>query len=115
MQFQVVITPSAKADIFEINTWFLENYPDLAEKWLWGISEAVTSLSKFPERCPISPESEAFDVVVRQLIHGKKPHTYRISQSRKKKFIFYVFAQPDNKVFWTNSVFAVLIKRMKFI
>ena len=78
MQFQVIITPSAKADIFEINTWFLGNYPDLAEKWLWGISEAVTSLSKFPERCPVSAESEAFDVVVRQLIHGKKPHTYRI-------------------------------------
>lgn len=78
MQFQVIITPSAKADIFEINTWLLENYPDSAESWLWGISQAVTSLSKFPERCPISRESEAFDVVVRQLFYGKKPHTYRI-------------------------------------
>jgi len=81
MQFQVIITPSAKADIFEINTWFLENYPDLAESWLWGISQSVTSLSKFPERCPVSAESEAFDVVVRQLIYGKKPHTYRILYS----------------------------------
>ena len=78
MQYQVIITPSAKADIFETNTWFLDNYPDLAEKWLWGISQAVTSLSKLPERCPVSPESKAFDVVVRQLIYGKKPHTYRI-------------------------------------
>lgn len=32
MKFQVLITPSAKADIFEINTWLLENYPDVAEK-----------------------------------------------------------------------------------
>ena len=78
MQFQVVITPSAKADIFEINAWLLENYPASAENWLWGISQAVTSLSKFPERCAVSPESEAFDVIVRQLIYGKKPHTYRI-------------------------------------
>lgn len=78
MQFQVVITPSAKADIFEINTWLLENHPDSAENWLWGISQAVASLSKFPERCPVSPESAAFDIVVRQLIYGKKPHTYRI-------------------------------------
>ena len=31
MQFQVIITPSAKADIFEINTWLLENFPDTAE------------------------------------------------------------------------------------
>ena len=78
MQYQVIITPSAKADIFETNTWFLENYPNVAEKWLWGISQAVTSLSKFPERCATSPESEAFDVIVRQLIYCKKPHTYRI-------------------------------------
>lgn len=88
MQFQVIITPSAKADIFEINTWFLENYPDLAEGWLWGISQSVTSLSKFPERCPVSAESEAFDVVVHQLIYGKKPHTYRI-----------LYSVQDNKVY----------------
>jgi hypothetical protein len=50
----------------------------LAEKWLWGISEAVTSLSKFPEGCLVSPESEAFDVIVRQLLYGKNPHIYRI-------------------------------------
>ena len=88
MQFQVIITPSAKADIFEINTFFLENYSDLAEKWLWGMSEAITSLSKFPERCPVSPESEAFDVIVRQLLYGKKPHIYRI-----------LFSVQDEKVY----------------
>ncbi len=100
MQFQVIITPSAKADIFETNTWLLENYPDLADKWLWGISEAITSLSKFPERCPVSPESEAFDVVVRQLFYGKKPHTYRICfRLRTKKSIFCGFAQPNKEVF----------------
>ena len=88
MKFQVLITPSAKADIFEINAWLLENYPSVAEKWLFGISQAVTSLSKFPERCPISPESEAFDVAVRQLIYGKNPHTYRILFSIRDEKVF---------------------------
>jgi plasmid stabilization system protein ParE len=78
MQYQVVITPSAKADIFEINAWLLENQPETAENWLWGISQAVASLSKMPERCPVSAESEAFDVIVRQLLYGKKPNVYRI-------------------------------------
>ncbi len=78
MQFQVVVTPSGKADIFEINAWLLENYPERAEDWLWRISQAITSLSKFPERCPVSPESKVFDVVVRQLLYGKKPNIYRI-------------------------------------
>ncbi len=88
MKFQVVITPSAKADIFETNTWLLENYPDLADRWLWGISEAITSLHKFPERYPVSPESKAFDVVVRQLFYGKKPHTYRILFSIKGEKVY---------------------------
>ena len=78
MQYQVVVTPSAKADIFEIKTWLLENYRDSAEDWLWGISQAVSSLSKLPERCPVSAESKAFDVVVRQLLYGRKPNIYRI-------------------------------------
>jgi plasmid stabilization system protein ParE len=88
MQFQIIITPSAKADIFEINAWLLENHPDRAEDWLWGISQAVSSLSKFPERCPVSPESEAFDVTVRQLIYGKKPHTYRILFSIQSEKVY---------------------------
>ena len=56
----------------------MENYPHLSEKWLWGISEAITSLSKFPERCQIIPENDAFEETVRQLLYGKKPHIYRI-------------------------------------
>ncbi len=88
MQYQVIVTPSAKADIFEINTWFLENYPDLAESWLWGISQSVASLSKFPERCPVSLESESFDVVVRQLLYGKKPHIYRMLYSIQEEKVY---------------------------
>lgn len=89
MKFQVIITPSAKADIFEINAWLLENSPDSAESWLWGISQAITSLSDFPERCVISPESEAFsDVIVRQLLYGKKPNIYRILFSIQEEKVY---------------------------
>jgi plasmid stabilization system protein ParE len=78
MRYTVIITPSAKADIFEINAWLLENHPNYANAWLWGISQAITSLSEFPERCPLASESDAFDAPVRQLLYGKKPHVYRI-------------------------------------
>lgn len=88
MQYQVIITPSAKADIFEINTRLLENHSDLAEGWLWGISQAVSSLSKMPERCPVSAESEAFDVIVRQLLYGKKPNVYRILFSVRNEKVY---------------------------
>jgi plasmid stabilization system protein ParE len=78
MRFQVIITPLAKADILEINGWWLEYYQHLANDWLLDVKSAVLSLKNFPERCPVSSESEAFDVVVRQLIFGKKPHVYRV-------------------------------------
>ena len=79
MQYQVVIQPSARTDIVEINAWLTEVVsPAFADQWLWGISQAVASLSKMPLRCPVSDESDAFDVAVRQLLHGKKPHVYRI-------------------------------------
>jgi plasmid stabilization system protein ParE len=88
VQYQVSVTPSAKADIFEVNAWLLENSPDLAESWLWGISQAAASLSKMPERCPVSAESDAFDVTVRQLLYGKKPNVYRILFSIRNEKVY---------------------------
>ncbi|MFM9902992.1 MAG: type II toxin-antitoxin system RelE/ParE family toxin [Pyrinomonadaceae bacterium] len=78
MKFEVIITPSAKADIFETRTWLAENHPGLAEKWLWQIVHCITSLSHMPERCPVSDETSAFDVEVRHLLCGDKRHVYRI-------------------------------------
>lgn len=88
MQYTVIITPSAKADIFEINAWLLENYPNYADEWLWGISQSVASLSKLPERCAVTLEGDAFDSTVRQLLYGKKPNVYRI-----------LFMVEENRVF----------------
>jgi hypothetical protein len=65
VQFQVIITPSAKTDIFEINDWWLKYYEHLADDRMLEIRKAVLSLAKFPEKCAISSESDAFDVVVR--------------------------------------------------
>ncbi len=88
MTFPVIITPSGKADIFETRTWLLDNHSENADGWLWNICECVTSLRNFPERCPISDESAAFDVEVRQLLCGKKPHVYRILFSIHQEKVF---------------------------
>lgn len=88
MNYPVIITPSAKADIFETNTWLLENHPIFAEKWLWEMSCAVSSLAKFPERCPVSEESKAFDVTVRQLLFGRRPNVYRMLFSVHEDKVF---------------------------
>jgi plasmid stabilization system protein ParE len=78
MMFEVLLMPSAKADIFEIRAWLMEKDAELAERWLWECSEAITSLRNFPKRCKVSEESVAFDVEVREKFFGPKRHVYRI-------------------------------------
>lgn len=56
----------------------MEHDIDLADRWLWMCSESITSLRTMPARCPISIESAAFDVEVRELLFGKKRNVYRI-------------------------------------
>lgn len=88
MKYQIIITPSAKADIFETNTWLLENHPEMAAAWLFGLSESIMSLTKFPSRCPISAESEVFEVRIRQQLYGKKPNVYRVLFSIRAAQVF---------------------------
>lgn len=76
MKFKVLLTSSAKADIFEIYEWLLKNAPDYSEQWFLQLSHASVSLQSFPNRCALSPESDAFEKEVRQLLIGKKPNLY---------------------------------------
>ncbi|MBP7416939.1 MAG: type II toxin-antitoxin system RelE/ParE family toxin [Pyrinomonadaceae bacterium] len=104
MTFEVIITPSAKADIFETNAWLLENHPDTAEKWLWQISQCVTSLSKMPERCPVSDESSAFDVEVRHLLCGDKRNVYRILFSIQDKTVYVLRVRATRQKRLTDQI-----------
>lgn len=88
MIYPITVTPAAKADIFEISAWFLENNRQNAEKWLWKVSEAITSLRKFPMRCPVAKESSAFNVEVRQLLFGGRPNMYKLLFTLRRNEVF---------------------------
>ena len=78
MKYEVILMPSAKADIFEIRAWLMDYNMGFPDRWLWKCSTAITSLSKFPKRCKISEESVVFDVEVRELTFGSRRSNYRI-------------------------------------
>jgi plasmid stabilization system protein ParE len=88
MIYRIVVTPSAKADIFEALAWFRENSQDYAERWLWELSVAMSSLMKFPERCPVALENEAFDTEVRQRLFGKRSQVFKILFSLRSGDVF---------------------------
>jgi plasmid stabilization system protein ParE len=99
--FEIIVTPSAKADIFETYTWLLENKArSVSDKWLWLFSEACISLRSFPRRCALSLESPAFDVEVRELLFGSRPNVYRIlfSIQAEKIYVLRVRSTRRNRI-----------------
>lgn len=78
MKYRVTITIPAKRDIAFIIEWIAEFDERVAREWYRRIQEAIQSLEQFPERCRLAPEDELVGPDIRQLLHGKHPHIYRI-------------------------------------
>ncbi len=79
MDFRVELTDQAKSDIAAIHTWLLgQAVGDAGAAWFAALRQAIDSLRRLPARCPIAPESREAPVDIRQLVYGRRPHTYRI-------------------------------------
>ena len=77
-RWRVVIERSAEQDIEQAYLWLTERAPDAAARWFNGISNTIASLQTFPERCPLAPEADFFQPEIRQILHGRRHHKYRI-------------------------------------
>lgn len=79
MAFRVEMSAQAEEDASSILDWLLSQHAgETGLRWFLAMEEAIESLSTLPERCPHAPESAYFPFEVRQLLHGRKPHVYRI-------------------------------------
>ncbi|MBC7926968.1 MAG: type II toxin-antitoxin system RelE/ParE family toxin [Bryobacteraceae bacterium] len=79
MNFRIEISPRAERDGEEISEWLLMHHAgETGLQWLAGMSREIASLETFPKRCALAPESRYFVFEVRQLLYGRKPHSYRI-------------------------------------
>jgi plasmid stabilization system protein ParE len=79
MAFRVEISLQAEHDAEAILDWLISQHTGEAGiDWFLALDHAFASLARFPERCPIAPESSRFPFEVRQLFYGRKPHVYRI-------------------------------------
>ena len=78
MSFTVEITTPALAEIEETFEFLARNSRPVALRWYQRLRAAFESLQHHPERCPLAPEDEWYDGVLRQLLHGKRRHVYRI-------------------------------------
>jgi len=75
MKYQVVVEKPAKQEIDQAYYWGREKWGvRQAKKWFNTLMEAIAKLETFPNRHPLAPESEEFNIEIRQIIFQR----YRI-------------------------------------
>ena len=74
MAYRVRLMPRAQRDPSGIYDWIGAHSSDAASTWYRGLRDAIRTLRDDPHRCPATPE----DNNLRHLLHGKKPHIYRV-------------------------------------
>lgn len=86
MTYRVIFTPQAETDLRMAYRYIYSQAPRAARDWLRRARRSAKSLARRPERCPLAPESVAFDEPIRELLFGMGNRgTYR--------FLFVVIEQ----------------------
>lgn len=78
MTFRTVLLRVAANEIAANYTWLAERSVKSADRWRDSILRAVDSLEENPARCPLALEDEWYDGELRELLHGKRRHVFRI-------------------------------------
>jgi toxin ParE1/3/4 len=74
MAYLVSITSRAERDLADLYREINAKYSDTAHKWYLGLKQAILSLEKHPNRCPLTGRSRN----MRHLLYGRKPQVYRV-------------------------------------
>jgi toxin ParE1/3/4 len=80
IRYAVSLTSTAEQDIEEIWTFIAEDSRDEATKFIGKLEKQVSSLERFPERCPLIAENELMHTRYRHLVFGKYRTIFRISR-----------------------------------
>ena len=79
MAYRVELTIKAYRNLGGILRWLLsEGAGDAGLRWYDGLLKAIDTLEEFPNRCPKAPENKTSRREIRHLLHGSKPHVYRV-------------------------------------
>lgn len=74
MAYLVKFTPRAERDLAILFEDIHAEDSEAARKWYEGLKEAVLTLGRLPNRCPLTRENPN----LRHLLYGHKPHIYRV-------------------------------------
>jgi plasmid stabilization system protein ParE len=74
MAYLIDITTRAERDLDSLFEAIRAGDSETALKWYKGLYEAILTLEKLPNRCPVTRENPR----LRHLLYGRKPHVYRV-------------------------------------
>jgi plasmid stabilization system protein ParE len=102
MKYEVVIPVHVRTELESASEWHRvrSQSDEVANRWLRGFQDAMASLERNPERCPIDHESEPFPFELRELLYGsgrRKTHRalFRISGEQVEVVAIRHVAQRD--------------------
>jgi len=78
MSYQVIVETPARTEIEEALAWMSQHSPERATLWYFDLEGVIDSLSSFPARCTLAPESRTFGEEIRHLLFGKYRILFRI-------------------------------------
>ncbi len=78
MAYRIRLLPRAAEDIEKIYRRIIEQAPVAGQRWYNALIERIQSLDTFPERGEVVEALSQPNHLVRKLLFGHKPHTYRI-------------------------------------
>ena len=79
-KFEVNLTREAQQDIEQIWSFISEDSPDDARRFIQQLEKQVSTLERFPERCPLISENELMGTRYRHLICSNYRTVFRISK-----------------------------------
>ena len=88
MARELIITSRALRDIRRNADWMVANQTQQkADRWAHGITHALDQLTEHPERYPEADEALTANLNLRMMIHGRKPHVFRIVFTYDQSFV----------------------------
>jgi plasmid stabilization system protein ParE len=78
-RYAVSFTQTAIADLEEIWTFIAEDDVEQATKFILKLERQISSLERFPERCPLIVENELMNTKYRHLVWEDYRTIFRIS------------------------------------
>jgi toxin ParE1/3/4 len=74
MAYLIKITRRAERDLAHLYEDIDVEHSDAALHWYRELKQAILSFDEYPNRCPLTPESNR----LRHLLYGHKPDIYRV-------------------------------------